>query len=79
MNANTETTPQIQRTEEANSSAGPIARHLKNGVNAFYYILAIFVVCVALAMKAFGVVALAMAALLFVPVILFLMVYGTFG
>lgn len=67
------------RTKETPPPTGGIAGHFKNRINAFYYALLVFVVCVAIGIKLWGVVALAMAALIFVPVVLFLMVYGTFS
>lgn len=79
MKTNTANANQTASKDQANAtSAGP-AGHFKNGVNVFFYALAIIVVLVALAIKVWGVVALAMAALALVPVVIFLMVYGTFS
>ncbi len=79
MKTDTADTAQTAGTDQANTTSGGVAGHFKNGVNAFFYALAVIVVLVALAIKIWGVVALAMVALALVPVVLFLMVYGTFG
>jgi Flp pilus assembly protein TadB len=79
MKTDTANADQTADTIHAKTTSGDAKGHFQNGVNLFYYALAIIVVLVALAMKVWGVVALAMVALALVPVVIFLMVYGTFN
>jgi hypothetical protein len=58
---------------------GTIARDIQKDVNSIYYALVIFVTCVVLAVKVWGVVALAMTALALVPVVLVTLVAITLG
>lgn len=79
MTAKTERAPLALRILHATPILGQIARDIQKDINSFYYALMIFVTCVVLAVKAWGVVALAMTALAFVPVILITLVVITLG
>ena len=58
---------------------GFIARDIGRDVNVIFYLLTIFVTLVVLAVKAWGVVALAMTALAFVPVMFCILIAITRG
>ncbi len=58
---------------------GFIARDIGRDVNVIFYLLTIFVTLVVLAVKTWGLVALAMTALAFVPVIFCLLIAITRG
>lgn len=58
---------------------GTIARDIQKDINSIYYALVIFVTLVVLAIKVWGVVALAMTALAFVPIVLITLVAITLG
>lgn len=58
---------------------GTIARDIQKDINSIYYALVIFITLVVLAVKVWGVVALAMTALAFVPVVLITLLAITRG
>lgn len=58
---------------------GFIARDISRDINVIFYLLTIFVTLVVLAVKIWGVVALAMTALAFVPVMFCLLIAITRG
>jgi hypothetical protein len=78
-------TPKIERAPFAlrllfaTPIIGTIARDIQRDINSIYYALVILVTCLVLAVKVWGVVALAMTALAFVPVILITLVAITLG
>lgn len=58
---------------------GQIARDVQKDISSIYYALVILVTCIVLAMKLWGLVALAMTALAFVPVVFFILLAITRG
>lgn len=58
---------------------GRIARDIQKDINSIYYALVILVTCVVLAMKLWGLAALAMTALAFVPVMFIILLAITRG
>ena len=58
---------------------GFIARDIARDINVVFYLLTIFVTLVVLAVKTWGVVALAMTALAFVPVMFVILICITLG
>lgn len=58
---------------------GTLARDIQKDINSIYYALVILVTCLVLAVKLWGVVALAMTALALVPVMLITLIAITLG
>jgi hypothetical protein len=79
MNTTTKRAPLAMRILLATPILGQIARDIQKDINSIYYALVILVTLVVLAVKAWGVVALAMTALAFVPVMLITLIAITLG
>lgn len=58
---------------------GPIARAIETDVNIIFYLITIFVTCVVLAVQTWGLVALALTAVAFVPVMFCILIAITLG
>lgn len=58
---------------------GPIARAIEADVNIIFYLITIFVTCVVLAVQTWGLVALALTAVAFVPVMFCILIAITRG
>lgn len=79
MTPKIERAPFAQRLLYATPILGTLARDIKKDINSIYYALVIVVTCLVLAVKFWGVVALAMTALALVPVVLITLVAITLG
>lgn len=79
MTPKTVRAPLAMRILYATPIFGTIASDISKDVNSIFYALIILITCVVLAMKVWGVVALAMTALAFVPVMLITLVAITLG
>jgi hypothetical protein len=79
MDINTKRVPLGMRILFATPFFGQIARDIQKDINSIYYALVILVTCVVLGVKAWGLVALAMTALAFVPVMLITLIAITLG
>lgn len=79
MTQRLEKVPFAMKLLHATPLIGTIARDIQRDINSIYYALVILVTLVVLAVKIWGVVALAMTALAFVPIMLITLIAITLG
>jgi len=79
MTQRVEQAPFLKRLFYATPILGTLARDIKTDINSIYYALVILVTLVVLGVKTWGLVALAMTALFFVPVMLVDLIAITLG